>query len=190
MNIEKKLEYFTAAIDREVESKKRQARKQMAADADKDISAAVAASEAEALAQNQPQIQAIQKAMNKRINEAETEARRSLINLQERLVAQLFDGIKAEVISFTQSPEYESLLISNIQAATAISRHSYTYIQLAPRDMSLAEKIQAATGLTPEVGDDSFIGGFKLQTESRNIIQEHTLSASLTEARKEFSAEL
>ncbi|MCL2528026.1 MAG: hypothetical protein FWE42_06340 [Defluviitaleaceae bacterium] len=190
MNTEKKLEYFTEAITKEVETKKRQARRQMAQDSDRDISHAVTAFEAEALAQNQPQIQAISKVMNKRITDAETEARRSFVYLQERLVLQLFDEIKGDIVSFTQSPEYESYLISSIQTAIKQSSQAYTFVQLSPQGMHLGSAVEKATGLMPEQGEESFIGGFRLFTENRTKMQDHTIAARLAEARQEFATEL
>jgi len=190
MNSDKKLEYFTEAIDREVESKKRKARQQMTAQHKDEVSQAATEAKAEANTQNQAQIQAIQKVMNKRITEATTEARRSLSNLRERLTAQLFDQVKAEIVAYTQSPEYENFLVNSAKAAQSQSRDPYTFIQLTPEDMHLGEAIQKATGLTPEPGDASILGGFKLLTENRGKGAEFTLSARLTAARQDFAKEL
>jgi len=187
---EKKLAFFTEAIAREVEAKKRQARHQMTAAANEEIAQAANAASAEAKAQTQAQLGAIHKIMNKRLTATQTENRRNLATLQERLTAQLFELIRADVIAFTQSPEYEGHIIASVQAAQAQARYPYAYIQLTPNDMHLADAIKNATGLTPEPGEESMLGGYKLLTEGRNVGLEHSFSARITDARQKFSQEL
>jgi len=190
MNTEKKLEYFADAVAREVDAKKRQAQSQMAAELNEKVAIAAAEIEAEAEAQNQAQLHAIQKVMHKRVTDAETESRRSLANLKERLTTQLFDSIKADITTITQQPEYEVLLIDNIQTAVKQSRIPYVYVQLSPKDMHLAEAIEKATSLKAEPDDTNDLGGFKLQTEQRNIAQDHTIAVKLREARQAFASDL
>jgi len=188
MTTEKKLEYFIEAINKEVETKKRHARHQLTASANDEVTQAVTLSSEEANTQTQAQLHAIQKIMNKRITAAKTESRRALATLKERLIAQLFDQIKADVVAFTESPEYEIFLIDNAKASQ--SRHPFAFIQLTPKDMHLADAIQKATGLVPEQGDETMLGGFKLLTENLSKGQEHTLSGRITDARQRFSEEL
>jgi len=190
MNAEKKLECFIKIINKEVKSRKSQARHQMTATANEEITQAVTASSAEANAQTQAQLHTIQKIMNKRITAAQTESRRGLATLRERLTAQLFDQVKADIIAFANSPEYENYMVESIQKAQAQARSPYVFIQLAPNNTNLYDTIQNATGLTPEQGDENMLGGFKLLTENRSKGHEHTLSARLTDARQRFSEEL
>jgi len=188
MTKEKKLGYFTQAIAREVESRKRQARYKMAAEFSGEITAAVEAAKEDAAAQNQAQVQAIQKIMNRRVSEAKAESRRALSGLRERLTARFFEQVKAELISFTKTKEYETYLINKIQAAQANSRYQYTFVQLTPSDMHLAEAIKTATDITPEEGDASMIGGFKLLTQNRAKGLEMSIASQLTDAKQEFHA--
>ena len=190
MNTEKKLEYFTEAITKEVENKKHHIRRQMAAEMSAAVSQAIAKASAEAEAQVASCSQAIQKAINKRITEAQTQARRDLVALRESLITRLFDGIKADIISFTNSDAYESFLINNIQAALAQSKHPYTYVQLTPSDMRLSHAIQDATGLTPEPGEEQDLGGFKLLSANRGKVTEYTFRSRLVSAMEAFSAEV
>jgi len=190
MNIERKLEYFTKIIDKEVESRKYETRIQMGTDIESRLAQAEAQAKVEADAGYEAQTGAITKIMNKRITEAETTSRRSLSHLQERLTAQLFDYIKDDIISFTKSADYGLYLISSIQAIQAASRHEFRYVQLAPADIHLSEAIESATGLIAEEGDEANLGGFKLLSQSRGISQDHTLQARLTKARQEFAQEI
>ena len=190
MNTEKKLEYFTQAIARDVESKKRQARQQMTNDFNNQVSDGVAHAHAEAKKRIAAEKQAIEKSVHKRITEATIEARRTLTVLREYLVAQLFNDIAIDVAAFTSTPEYENLLINNIQAALATSKHSYKYIQLTPADMGLSTRIHNDTGLTPEQGEASMLGGFRLLSANRGKAADCTFESGLAEARQEFSAEL
>ena len=188
MNTEKKLEYFAQAVAREVETKKRHARQQMAADMAAEVAQAVGQAQAGINEQIQAERHAIEKAGNKRITEAAIEARRALAALREQLTDELFDSIKTDLLAFTQSPEYESFLIKN--ATKAQADNSYTFIRLTPCDMRFGSAIQEATGLIPEEGETAMLGGFKLLSENRSKAQEHTIAISLANARQEFSTNL
>ena len=190
MNIEKKLEYFTEAIAREVESKKRRARQQMANDFNSAVSDGVARAKAEAEEQITAEKQEIEKAVNKRITEATTKSRRALATLREDLTEQLFVDIATDIHAFTHTPEYENYLISSIQAAQANSKHPYKFVQLTPYDMRLSDTIQIATGLTPEQAEANILGGFRLLSENRDKASEYTFQSGLAEAKHEFATQL
>jgi len=179
MNHEKKLEYFAEAIANEVEAKKHQARKQMAIEMDAAVSRAVAEAEAEAELYILSEKRIIQKADNKLISEAQAYARRALAVLREELIAQLVEDVKADIDSFAQSHEYEGYLINSIQVAIAHSNHSFAYVQLTARDLRLSRAIREATGLTPEPGDDSDIGGFRLLSANRGMVVDYSFKSSL-----------
>ena len=187
MNQEKKLEYFAQLISKEVEAKKLKARRQMAADMEKAIADALSAAETEAEQHIKNERQAIQKAQNKRRTEAKAQARRQLASLREELTAKLLEEVKTTLDDFIHSHEYESHLIDNIQTALANSKHNFTYIQLTPNDMRLSHAIQEATGLTPEVGSESAIGGFKLLSANRGIAADFTFAPRLASAADELN---
>jgi len=186
MNAEKKLDYFSEIITKEVEAKKRKARRQMAAEAAEAISHATAKAETEANTQIEAERQATQKSNNKRISEADSQARRALAALREQLTAQLFDDIKSDIIAFTTSPDYENFLINSIQVTQSQIRHPFTYIQLPPSTFHLSSKIQEVTGLTPEPGGESDIGGFILLSANRSMASDNTFKSSLEKAKEAF----
>ena len=186
MNTEKKLEYFTDAITKEVESKKRQARRQMTTEFNTQVSAGVAQAKTEAEARIAAEKQELDKSVNKRLTEAITEGRRALSALREELTAQLFDDIKADVIAFTHTPEYEGFLIDGLQAILGKTKQPYKYIQLNPKDMGLSDKIQNATGLTPEPTETDILGGFRLLSANRDKAADYTFVSSLDEAMQAF----
>jgi len=190
VNIEKKLEFFANAVTREAESKKRQARQQITDDFNAGVLGAIAEAEAGAIKRIAAEKQTIEKASNKCITESATQARSLLATLRESLTNRLFDDITADVIAFCRSPEYESYLINSIQAAYAKSKHPYEHIQLAPEDMRLSDSIQKATGLSPEQGDASIIGGFRLLTANRGMAAEYTFRSGIDEVKQEFSIQL
>jgi len=169
---EKKLKYFAEAIANEVESKKRKARREMAAQMEEAISRAVAEAQAKAEAQIAASEQEILKANNKRIAEARTEARRELAALREKLTAALLSDINTDLAALTHEPAYESFLIDSVQATQAQSRHNFTYIQLPPSNMHLAATVQEATNLIPEADEDIDIGNYRLLSANRNIAVE------------------
>jgi len=186
MNTEKKLEYFTKAISNGIEAKKRKTRQQMATDMNEAIAQAISQAEAEASQQIAAETQTAQKANNKHISEANSKARRALAALHGQLTTQLFDEVKTEVIIFTHSREYENILMDSIQAALAQTKHIFTYIQLPPINLHMGPKIQEVTGLTPEPGPESDIGGFKLLSANRNMEADNTFKSRLAGALEAF----
>jgi len=187
MNTEQKLEHFSQAITREVEARKRKARQEIVSDMEAEISKTESQQLAEIQAQINVQQQAIKRAGNIRITESQTESRKSLSTLTERLTAQLFDQVKAEIVAFTQSTDYEAYLLEGIHAIQSQSRQPYAYIQLAPQDMRLAATIEKATGLTTEQTEENIIGGFRLLCKNRSKMSECSIQSRLTQARQEFS---
>ena len=188
MNHEKKLEYFAEAIAKEVESRKLKARKQMAEDMDQAITIAVAEADTKAEQYILNETQAMQKTGNKRISEAQAQARYALASLREDLNTRLLEDVKADIDTLTKSDGYKSYIINSIQTAVANSKHSFIYIQLTPGDMRLGPAVREATGLTPEEGDDSDLGGFKLLTANRGIEADFTFKSRLLSASEDFHA--
>jgi len=186
MNTEKKLEHFTEAIAKEVEAKKRKARWQMAADMNEAVSRGVAGAETEAELYISNEKQAVQKAGNKRISEAKTQYRRALTALHAELTAKLLEGVKADIVSFIQSHEYESYLIGSIQTALAQSRHSLLYVQLTQADLRLGSIIRDVTGLIPEQGEEDSIGGFRLLSANRGVAVDCTFKSRLAKEAEVF----
>jgi len=190
MNTEYKLKYFSDAINKEVESRKRTISHEQTLHANDEITAAVKSAADESNAQNLAQFAYIQKVMNKRISTAQTESRRTIATLRERLMAQLFDKIKEELIAFMKSDKYESYLINSIIAAQEASSHPYAVINLTLDDIHLGEAIQKATNLTPHEGDANMLGGYKLITENKGKVLDCTFLTRLTQARQLFMQEL
>ncbi|MCL2378940.1 MAG: hypothetical protein FWC77_07425 [Defluviitaleaceae bacterium] len=186
MNPEKKLEYFTEAITKEVESKKRAARRQMTTDMNAAVAQAVAEAEAEAERRIISEEKTITKAGNKQVSEAKSQARRALQLLREELTAKLFEEITSDITAFTLSNEYESVLLGSIQAAISQSKHSFTYIQLPQGSLQLGPIIQEATGLTPEPGEETDIGGFRLISSSRVVVIDCTFKSRIESAVEAF----
>jgi len=158
----------------------------MAAEMAEAISAAVALAETQAAHHLETNNQQVQKHNNQRISQAKSQSRRAMATLREQLTARLFEDVKTDVIAFTHTPGYENLLIESIQATCAKSKHSFTYVQLPTGTWHLSNKIQEATGLTPEQGEENGIGGYMLLTANRNIAVDNTFKSRLASAAEEF----
>ena len=182
------LQYFTQAISDEVEAKKHLARRQMTVHIDEAVSQGVAQAEAEAETQITAAKQSIHKSGSKRKAEAIAQSRRNITTLTEHLTNQLFDEIKTDIIAFIHSHEYKDFLINSIQATLAKSRHPFAFVQLP--QFELAGAIQEATGLTPEPGHESDIGGFRLLSADRGKAMDCTFRLQLSRAIETFLTEL
>ena len=152
------------------------------------VAEAVRAAEAQAQAQIQAETYKVKRYKNKEIVMASSEAKRSLMGLRERLTGELFDEIIAKIKEFTAAPEYEDFLINGIKNVLATSKSNYAYVQVVPADMRLIARIEAETRLTVLAMENAeCLGGFKLMTADKRMINDCTLIERIQDARLNFS---
>jgi len=181
---ERKLEYFSDIIMREVEKKKNDANFKLAAELRQHNSATLeitARDNKQALQAKQDQIQ---QQANRQITTAKVRAMAQYVQTRNQQTDLLFIAVMAQLAQFTQQTEYETYLIACINKMKNIS--NFTIVKLSPLDMRLEETIKTATGLTPETGDDNFIGGFILLNENRTIQIDYTFKTRLAIIKKDF----
>ncbi|MCL2215695.1 MAG: hypothetical protein FWB91_01615 [Defluviitaleaceae bacterium] len=165
MNTEKKLQYFTEAIAREVEARQRRARHQAANDLSEETASALESAESRAHFQLEATRRKLLREANKKIAAATTGARANFAAKRKSLFERLTAEAAEELESFTRSPEYEDYLIKSIaQAQEERGFADGALLKLHPRDMHFAEKIRQTTGLNATEGDENYIGGFVLES--------------------------
>jgi vacuolar-type H+-ATPase subunit E/Vma4 len=160
MSAERKLEYFTEVISREVELKKRRAKHQLANDISKNIAGVISSTEEKINAREQAKRRELTRKANKEIALATNRAKAKFNSFQNSLHKKIYFEILEELKLFTQSPKYEQYLIERMNE----KKSNFSVVKLCQRDMHFAAAIQKATGLTPEAVEDDYIGGFILQS--------------------------
>ena len=176
MNYEKKLQYFTDVIFREIATKKQRIKHQAANSISKETATAIEAAEDRVNFQIEAAKRKLWRDVNIKVSAATKEARRILAAKRNAISGALMQEVAAELITFTQTPGYESYLISRITQARKKGR-DFTTVKLTPRDMRFAGAIRQATGLSPVAGDGDYIGGFVLQSTSSRA--DHTFKTRL-----------
>ena len=183
--IERKLEYFANTMMQEVEAKKSLAKLESTTTLTKSTAAAFEA----ATRHNRVMLQAkqgeLQRNANRQIAQAKVQEMTQYVKTRKQQIDRLFIEIAAQLAAFTQKAEYEDYLLERIKEAQ--SGHDFSIIKLSPHDMRLDTKIKSATGLTPEAGDQDFIGGFILLNELRTIQADYSFKARLSAAKKAFA---
>jgi vacuolar-type H+-ATPase subunit E/Vma4 len=173
---EKKLEYFSDVVAREVENRRRRARHQLANNLSEHHAKAIEAAHEKINSRVEAMRLDLSRKANKKISEATTSARAKYNSQRELLSIKLHEDVARELKKFSQSDEYENYLIERILAAKAKWNFNDGAVKLRPSDMVFADAIREATGLSPEEGDD-FMGGFILQNE--NAKGDYTFDARL-----------
>lgn len=173
---EKKLQYFTDAINREIQTKRKHARHQVANDLSNQTASALEAAENRAEFQREATRRKLWRESNKKIASATAEARANLAAKRESLKNQLLNEAAKDLRAFAEnSPEYETYLIERITQAQ--EWRSFSSVKLRPQDMHYAEAIRQATGFSPEEGEADYIGGFVLQSATSRA--DYTFKARL-----------
>jgi len=187
MKVEKKLALFTQITMQEVEEKRLQLKKEIDEAFTGAVEEAVRTAEKQARERVRMEEYKIDRATNKEIIEAITAAKRSLVEKREMLMDALFQDVTDDLRAFIQKPEYQDWLVREIQAAQEKSQGVFAYVQVMARDACvLHEGSDGISSLTAEYTDEDFLGGFRLFSANRNIIDDQTLLYRLNEARREF----
>ena len=183
--LERKLTYFADTIQQELGTKKRQATLAATTESQKSTTTTLET----ATRHNKIMLTAkqgeLQRNANRQIAHAKVRAMAEFVELRLRQIDRLFVEIAAGLASFTQEAGYEDYLIERIEKAKAA--YDFSIVKLSPHDMRLEETIKTVTGLTPEMGNQEYIGGFVLLNERRSVMADHTFRTKLLAAKKEFA---
>ena len=186
MKVDKKLIVFNKIASRDAEEKR--ARLLAEIDAQRERAYADirerAQTKADALVAGERQ-SAEQKIDREKLN-ASLSARKSLAELRERLLNELFEGAMGKLMSFVESEKYMSCLV---EKASAVCKEFGGEIEiwLCPRDMSAASKIQEiCPGVKILEGEKAMLGGFKAMDNKRGITYNFSLGEKFTRARESF----
>ncbi|MCL1883366.1 MAG: hypothetical protein FWF81_06425 [Defluviitaleaceae bacterium] len=175
----RKLEYFAEAIEREVESRKRREKHQIANDLSRKTADAIKREEEKMDFVIETARRDVMRKSNKKIALATAKAKAAFITKQNELHAEILNDVNGDLIAFTQSEKYKDYLIEKINATK--TSHNFSAVKLRPADMEFANEILQKTNLTPVQGNDDYIGGFILQNETAKLDQ--TFKFKLQKAR-------
>jgi len=175
----KKIDYFTDTIAREVNARKRKTMHQLASKLSGDVSAKLSAAETKLKYKQSTEKRQISQNINKYLAQVAFEEKSKYMNMKNRHISQLFEDVRRDLKSFTQTIEYAESVILHIEQIK--QKHEFTIVQISPADMHLSEKIRTATGLAVEECEADIIGGFIMLTANRKIRADYTFKTRLAE---------
>ena len=176
--LDKKISYFTAAIMNEVKEKTRQARRQEASELRGWLEAGINMAEKDLRMKVEMHRRDLIRRGNLEAAYATAKAKKAYHDKVAAITDALAADVAEDLLRFTQGQEYEDYLIAKIKEAG----QAFAIVLIPPGHMHLAGKIEAATGLAVEAGDEDYIGGFMLLTEARNARLDCTFKTKLKEA--------
>ena len=183
MKIEDKLAYFSKLANEEAERQ----REEILADIDKRVNERVRSVTEDARKKANAQLRAdsakIEQAKNKEINRANTESKKAILNVRNKLLDELFEGATGKIREYTKTGGYIERLLKDINELSA--RYGNVKIYLMERDLALCGKLPGNCECV-SVKDD-FIGGFKLLIPDKNAIEDYTYLARLKTVREDFN---
>ena len=128
-----------------------------------------------------------QREIGKVVSSRQTEIRRQLSNHAEELKSQLFKEAEKHLLSFMAGSEYEKWLLTGIEEAKTAAGDSPLYVSLSPEDKNRISLLESKSGLSLQVAEQSFIGGFRCTIPEKNILIDNSFLSSLTSLKNSFS---
>ncbi|GHV40816.1 hypothetical protein FACS189490_06600 [Clostridia bacterium] len=125
----------------------------------------------------------IEQEKNREIIAASTEAKKRLLSLRAKKVAELFDEVSRQAEKHTQSAEYEEKLVSDINAFVSSQVGGDIEIFVRERDLSLSERISGVTLLSSGTVE---AGGFLAKIKDKNVIYDFSYDRRIKEAKNSF----
>jgi len=183
--LERKLQYFATSMNQEVEAEKQQITLETQITAAKSTEEALDILKRRNRVLLQAKQEELRRHANRQIAEAKVRAMTEFVDTRTAEIDHLFIDATAYLAEFTQAAEYESYLIERISETK--QRADFTRVLLSPLDMRFEQSIKTATELTPQAGNDNFIGGFILVNENHTIQADYTFKTALEDAKNCFS---
>lgn len=113
--------------------------------------------------------------------------KRDFIKRQNHLKEKLFVEVAQLLGEFTDTREYDQLLINQIKEAKKLAKGKEIIIYIDDSDSSKLKSLTVATNLTLEVSEHSFLGGTRAIIPSRNVLIDNSFKTKLSELKSNFS---
>lgn len=184
MSAARKLEYFAETIEREVDLRKRRAKHRLASEISQAHAKTVEAAAEKITARVEAARRDLKREANKKIAAATAEAKAKFFAKRKILKLQLLDEVLSELIAFARSEEYVKFLIKKILAAKADFPDETPVVKIGRNDTRAIFSIAQATGISPEISESDYIGGFIIESGDGKIRADYTFRTRLSETEK------
>ncbi|HIZ20603.1 MAG TPA: V-type ATP synthase subunit E [Firmicutes bacterium] len=122
------------------------------------------------------------------ISRRDLAARKELLARRRQIMDEVFSRAEEEILAFTQTPAYDTLLAGLLREAAAALPAEGTVYSISKRDEA---KIPALSALCPpssriETSEDIRLGGVRGENAESGLIADNTLDSRLILQREEF----
>ncbi len=127
---------------------------------------------------------------SERVLKVETEMKKELIMLREKIIDNVFDEVQKKLSDFTDSAEYEKWLIDRTKAACDEVGAGSREVYVSKKDIKFKDILEKSIdGISVMCTDDDFIGGASVTNKDRNICVNYSMRDMLEEKRASFLQE-
>lgn len=189
-NITEKLNTFTSLVMRDAEEKREKLMKRV----EKEYSERLDERENELLENAyeniQENIQTAKREANERVLHAQMDSKKQLILRREEIIDEVMKTVRAKLVEFTESDEYEAWLISKIEKALFEVGKGSKIIYISPEDIKLKEKIEQIPDMSKisveASSERDFLGGAKVLNTDRRVFADYSFKEMLFEQKQTF----
>ncbi len=189
-NITEKLNTFTSLVIKDAEEKREKLMKSV----EKEYSERLDERENELLENAyeniQENIQTAKREANERVLHAQMDSKKQLILRREEIIDEVMKTVRAKLVEFTESDEYEAWLISKIEKALFEVGKGSKIVYISPEDIKLREKIEQIpemSKLSVEASSErDFLGGAKVLNTDRRVSADYSFKEMLFEQKQTF----
>lgn len=189
-NITEKLNTFTSLVLKDAEEK----REKLIEKVEKEYSERLDERETELLENAyehiQENIQTSKREANERVLHAQMDSKKQLILRREEIIDEVMKTVRAKLVEFTKSGEYEKWLIEKVEKALFEVGKGSKIVYISPEDIRLRDKIEQIpemSRLTVEASPErDFLGGAKVLNTDRKVSADYSFKEMLLEQKQAF----
>lgn len=131
--------------------------------------------------------ESLKQSMNMALSKEQLQIKRRITMQHNELREKLFIEIKAKLETFMTTPEYEQLLLRQIENIKSTAGEDRVIIYIDPADAFRLTALSAAAGIPVTVSAYSFMGGTRAVLPDRHILIDNSFASRLEEEKEAFS---
>lgn len=123
---------------------------------------------------------------NKKLSSESIRMKRELSEKTTEKIDQLFQDVKAKLVSYMKTPAYTDYLISKISEAIQFAGNDELTIYINPSDAALKDTLEAKVKKEITISTTDFMGGIRCVIPNRHILIDHSFLSKLKEEKANF----
>ena len=128
----------------------------------------------------------IEREFNKKLSLEQINIKREFGKKQDELKDQLFLELTDRLTRYMKTPEYTTLLNSQIKKALELANKEFITIYIDPADEEKVMDLTLPQSADIRVSEYAFMGGIRAVIPSRHILIDNSFQTKLSEAKRDF----